>query len=456
LLIESCKSFHFIGIGGAGMSAIANVMLRLGYQVSGSDLHASETTVRLSEQGGMIFLGHDRKNLPQVDSVVVSSAIRKDNPELCEARDRGLPVFHRADVLAFLLNNRDGIAVAGSHGKTTTTSMIAFILDKAGIDPSVLIGGDLDAIGGNSKLGSSRWMVAEADESDGSFLKFRPLVGVVTNVENDHLDHYGSEEKIRQAFIEFLGLFRDGGVAVLGVDSPTVGELATMFNGRCITYAIDTDADYTAVNMRFDGMNSMFEVYREGKFIGEAVLGVPGRHNVQNALAAIAVAQFVGLSFDETVKHLSDFHGAKRRFQSKGRVKEIWVVDDYGHHPTEIRATLEAAKHVTKGRLVCLFQPHRFSRTQLLASEFGLAFLPADVVLITDVYAAGETPIPGVTGELIVREVERQSGKKVIYFSDSAVLEEEVLRILRPGDLLITMGAGNIYQTGERIVKALS
>lgn len=438
------------------MSAIAYVLLRLGYQVSGSDLHASETTVRLSEQGGMIFLGHDRENLPQVDSVVVSSAIRKDNPELCEARDRGLPVFHRADVLAFLLNNRDGIAVAGSHGKTTTTSMIAFILDKAGIDPSVLIGGDLDAIGGNSKLGSSRWMVAEADESDGSFLKFRPLVGVVTNVENDHLDHYGSEEKIRLAFIEFLGLFRDGGVAVLGVDSPTVKELATMFNGRCITYAIDKDADYTAGNIRFDGMNSMFEVYREEKFIGEAILGVPGRHNVQNALAAIAVAQFVGLSFDDTVKHLPDFHGAKRRFQSKGRVKDIWVVDDYGHHPTEIKATLEAAKHVAKGRLICLFQPHRFSRTQLLASEFGLAFLPADVVLITDVYAAGETPIPGVTGELIVREVERQSGKKVIYFSDSSVLEQEVLRILRPGDLLITMGAGNIYQTGERIVKALS
>lgn len=455
-MIETYKSFHFIGIGGAGMSAIANVLLRLGYRVSGSDLHASETTARLSTQGGMIFLGHDRAHLPQVDAVVVSSAIKKDNLELCEALERGIPVLHRADLLAFLLNNRDGIAVAGSHGKTTTTSMIAFILDKAGIDPSVLIGGDLDAIGGNSKLGGSRWLVAEADESDGTFLKFRPLVGVVTNVENDHLDHYGSESNIRLAFAEFLDFIRDGGTAVLGVDSSTVRELVKSYRGNAITYGIDNDAEFTAAQLRFDGLNSFFEVFRNGVRLGEVTLGVPGRHNVANALAALAVAHLVGLDFSSSVLHLPEFHGAKRRFQTKGQAGGIWVVDDYGHHPTEIRATLEAARQVTKGRLVCLFQPHRFTRTQLLAAEFGSAFFPADVVLITDVYAAGENPIPGVTGELIVREVQRQSGKTVQYFPDPALLEQEVMRLLRPGDLLITMGAGNIYQTGERIIHALS
>ena len=438
------------------MSAIAYVLLRLGYRVSGSDLLKTETTARLSEQGGLIFFGHDRNNLPSVDAVVVSSAIRKDNPELCAAQERGLPIFHRADVLAFLLNNKDGIAVAGSHGKTTTTAMIAYMLDKAGIDPSVLIGGDLDAIGGNSKLGSSRWLVAEADESDGSFLKFKPLVGIVTNVENDHLDHYGSEEKIQQAFVEFLNLIRDDGVAVLGVDSCSVDELAKDYKGRRITYALDKTADYTAANLHYEGMNSCFEVFKGGKPLGEVILGVPGRHNVQNALAAIAVTQIVGLDFKTAVKHLPDFHGAKRRFQTKGRVEGIWVVDDYGHHPTEIRATLEAAKLVTTGRLICLFQPHRYSRTQLLAKEFGLAFQPADVVLITDIYAAGETPIPGVTGELIVREIKQQSGKEVLYLPDPLAIDSTVLVLLKHGDLLITMGAGNIYQVGERVVKELS
>ncbi len=456
MLLDEIRSFHFIGVGGAGMSAIAYVLLKKGYRVSGSDLHASEATARLSNSGATIFLGHAAANLEGDGAVVLSSAIRPDNPELTEARRLGLPIFHRADVLAGLLNQCDGIAVAGSHGKTTTTSMIAYLLEKAGRDPNVLIGGDLDAIGGNAKVGNSSWLVAEADESDGSFLKFTPQIAVVTNIENDHMDHYGNEDEIRKAFVQFLNQVKPGGFAVLGLDSPVVKTVSAEINTPYITYALNGEADYTARGLSVRGTETAFEVWSRDERLGAMSIGVPGRHNVMNCLACIAVGMHLGIPFEQMAAIMPGFSGAKRRFQTKGKQRGIWVVDDYGHHPTEVLTTLHGAKSATSGRVVCVFQPHRFSRTQLLAREFGSAFSPADVLVLTDVYSAGEEPIEGVSGETILREVQRQTGQMVHYCPDVTALEECVFPLLRSGDLLITMGAGNIFLAGERIVERLT
>lgn len=455
MLLEETQSYHFIGVGGAGMSAIAYVLLKKGYRVSGSDLHASEATARLSNCGAVIFMGHAAANLYDVGAVVLSSAIRPDNPELIEARQRGLPIYHRADVLAALLNQCDGIAVAGSHGKTTTTSMIAYLLEKAGLDPNVLIGGDLEAIGGNAKVGESSYLVAEADESDGSFLKFTPQIAVVTNIENDHMDHYGNETEIRKAFVQFINQVKPGGFAVLGLDSPAVKMVVAKIKTPYISYALNGDAEYTARNIVTRGTETTFEVWRWGELQGTMSIGVPGRHNVMNCLACVAVGIYLGITFGQIASIMPGFGGAKRRFQTKGKESGIWVVDDYGHHPTEVLTTLHGAKAATTGRVVCVFQPHRFSRTQLLAHEFGTAFSPADVLVLTDIYSAGEDPIEGISGETIVREVQQQTGQLVYYCPDSAALEECILPLLRSGDLLITMGAGNIFQTGERIVERL-
>ena len=457
MLLDEFQSFHFIGVGGAGMSAIAYMLLKRGYRVSGSDLHASEATTRLSNSGAVIYMGHAAANLTEaVGAVVLSSAIRPDNPELVEARLLGLPVFHRADVLAGLLNQCDGIAVAGSHGKTTTTSMIAYLLEKAGLDPNVLIGGDLEAIGGNAKVGSSRCLVAEADESDGSFLKFTPLIAVVTNIENDHLDHYGNETEIRKAFVQFLNQVKPGGFAVLCMDSAAVSLVTPDVKTPFITYAINNEADYNARNLVTNGTETAFEVWRRGELLGKMSIGVPGRHNVMNSLACVAVGLHLGVTFDEIAAIMPGFGGAKRRFQTKGKARGVWVVDDYGHHPTEVLTTLHGAKSATPGRVVCVFQPHRFSRTQLLAQDFGAAFAPADVVVLTDIYSAGEEPIPGISGETILQEVQRQTGQVVHYCPDFTALEDCIFPLLRPGDLLITMGAGNIFQTGERIIERLT
>ena len=456
LLLDETQSFHFVGVGGAGMSAIAYMLLKKGYKVSGSDLHASEVTARLSNSGATIFLGHAAANLYDVGAIVLSSAIRPDNPELIEARRLGLPVYHRADILASLLNQCDGVAVAGSHGKTTTTSMIAYLLEKAGLDPNILIGGDLDAIGGNAKMGNSTWLVAEADESDGSFLKFTPHIAVVTNIENDHMDHYGNETEIRKAFVQFLNQVKPGGFAVLGIDSPAVKIVAADVQTPYITYALTGEADYCARNICTCGTETTFEVWRQNELLGKMAIGIPGRHNVMNCLACIAVGLHLGISFDQIAAIMPGFGGVKRRFQTKGKESGVWIVDDYGHHPTEILTTLHGAKSATAGRVVCVFQPHRYSRTQLLAREFGTAFAPADVLVLTDIYSAGEEPIPGISGETILREVQSQTGQTVHYCPDATALEECILPLLRSGDLMITMGAGNVFQTGERIVARLA
>nr|WP_092068209.1 UDP-N-acetylmuramate--L-alanine ligase [Dendrosporobacter quercicolus]NSL47000.1 UDP-N-acetylmuramate--L-alanine ligase [Dendrosporobacter quercicolus DSM 1736]SDL72090.1 UDP-N-acetylmuramate--L-alanine ligase [Dendrosporobacter quercicolus] len=456
-MLNNLKQIHFVGIGGAGMSAIAKVLLEKGYDISGSDLNKSETTDKLETMGARIFIGHSSKNLKDSDAVVVSTAIRQDNPEIIAAKDRGLPVFHRSDILAELMNASAGIAVAGAHGKTTTTSMVAIMLEKAGVDPTILIGGELDYLGGNAKLGRGKFLVAEADESDGSFLKFAPKIAIVTNIENDHMDFYGTMDNILHTFNQFLlKLSSTDGLAVLCFDNEYIREIASGLERPYISYGIDYPAEYTARNISTQGALTVFEVYRRENYLGTIRLNIPGRHNIANALAAIVVGENIGLDFAQIAEGLSLFNGAKRRFQTKGRINGVWVVDDYAHHPTEIATTLQAARQTQPKRLICVFQPHRYSRTKFLRREFGGAFTSADLLVLTDVYSAGETQIPGINGETIKEEVECQTGNKVVYIQDRNKIACYLSEIVEPGDLVMTMGAGNIYLVGEELVETLN
>jgi len=455
-VLHNINRLHFVGIGGAGMSAVAKVLLAKGFAVSGSDISKSETVERLRQLGAEIFLGHDAGNIRDAQVVVVSTAIAGHNPEILAAKERGIPVYHRADMVAALMGERRGIAVAGAHGKTTTTSMIALTLEKSGLDPTIIIGGDLDYLNGNAKLGRGQWLVAEADESDGSFRKLTPEVAVVTNIENDHLDYYGTIENILLAFADFLGkLPPDKGLAVLDFDNPPLRDIAARLDRTCVSYAIDTDADYTARDIINRGTATIYKACYRGRPLGLIELGVPGRHNIANSLAAVAVGLYAGLSFDQVAEGLAAFRGVKRRFQTKGRVGGIWVIDDYAHHPTEIAATLQAARDTNPKRLICVFQPHRYTRTKFLRQEFGGAFTRADLLILTDIYAAGEEPILGISGETLKEEVERQTGQRVTYIPDRAGVTRYLAQIVEPGDMVITMGAGNIYQAGEELVEKL-
>lgn len=455
-MLQDINRIHFIGIGGAGMSAIAKVLLAQGFTVTGSDISQSAAVARLSELGAKIFLGHDTGNIDGAQAVVVSTAIAGGNPEISAARSKGLPVFHRSDIVAELMRQRRGIAVAGAHGKTTTTSMIAVMLERAGLDPTIIIGGDIDYLNGNAKLGHGEFLVAEADESDGSFRKLMPRIAVVTNIENDHLDYYGTMENIRRAFVDFLGnLTADEGVAVLCFDNAEVRDVAAGLGRRVVSYAIDADADYQARGIAIRGTTTVYQVFRKGELLGSVEISVPGRHNVANSLAAVAVGLECGLSFEAIAEGLAAFHGVKRRFQTKGRVDGVWVVDDYAHHPTEIATTLKAARDTKPRRLVCVFQPHRYTRTKFLQAEFGGSFAQADLLVLTDIYSAGEPPIPGISGETIKDEVDRQTGQAVTYIPDKANVARYLAQIVEPGDLVMTMGAGNIYQAGEELVERL-
>lgn len=439
------------------MSAIATVLIEMGYAVSGSDAQKSAVTTKLEQAGAKVSIGHSYENVGDTQAVVVSTAIPETNPEVKAAQDKGIPVYHRADILAFLMSKRQGIAVAGAHGKTTTTSMVALMLEKAGMDPTIVIGGELESIGGSAKLGHGSYLVAEADESDGSFLKLSPQIAIVTNIENDHMDYYKTMDNILRTFNDFLHkLTPDTGLAVLCFDNAYVRDIAAKLERRYVSYALEHEADYTARDIRSDGPVSVFDVYYQGKLLGTARICVPGRHNVANALAAVAVGINAGLSFSQIVEGLGMFQGAKRRFQSKGRVNGIWVVDDYAHHPTEIATTLMGARQTEPKRLICVFQPHRYTRTHFLRQEFGSAFTPADLLVLTDVYSAGEQPIPGVSGETIKAEVERQTNQRVTYIPDKDKIARYLGEIVEPGDLVMTMGAGNIYKTGEELVEILT
>lgn len=446
---------HFIGIGGAGMSAIARVLQDMGgYQVTGSDLAPSEAVARLEDLGARIHFGHSSENIGAADVVVFSSAIKPTNPELVEARNRGIPTITRGEMLSRLVNERKGVAVAGTHGKTTTTSMISVICQEGGLDPTVLIGGELGDIGGNAKLGSGDVLVAESDESDGSFLKLNPFLAVVTNVEPDHLEYWGTLDRIIGGFSTFIGQVKPGGKAIVCLDDPGVKKAVRDSGTPLITYGLNTEADYTANNIKNLGPGSRFSVIRRGFRLGEIELRVPGVHNVSNALAAVAAGVELGVSFDAIGEALGRFHGAQRRFQTLGIDQGIWVVDDYGHHPTEVKATLRAARASTSGRVICLFQPHRFTRTKFLAEEFGGAFRDADEVLLAEVYSAGEEPIPGVSAQLIADAIHRTEGREVRVIPDRDSMVREALNLARPGDLILTMGAGDIYKTGLALVQS--
>ena len=433
--LNTVQRVHFIGIAGAGMRAIANIFIEKGFTVSGSDLRVSPTTDRFEKMGARICIGQRPENLRDAQVVVISSAIRENNPELQEARRRDIPVIHRSDALVHIMSWGKSIAVAGAHGKTTTSSMLGQVFYESGTDPTLVIGGEVDYLHCNSILGKGDYVIAEADESDGSFLKEHPYIAVITNIDADHMDHYGSLENIIKAFGQFIGQIHPEGFAVLCFENDKIRSLANTLNRRYINGRLH------------------YEVWHDGKELGTINLNVPGRHNVLNSLATTAVALRCGIPFDKIAHALSHFHGAKRRFQTKGVVDDVWVVDDYAHHPTEINATLTAARDMGTHRVVCLFQPHRYTRTQLLLNKFGGAFTGADKLIVTDVYSAGEDPIPGVTGRLIADKVRETTGQDVTYIADKNELVPYLLKNARPKDLVITMGAGDIYTIGERYIE---
>lgn len=441
---------HFVGIGGIGMSGIAEVLLNLGYEVSGSDLRLNDTTERLARLGGLIFQGHRPEHVAAASVVVTSSAVKDDNLEVRRALERRVPVIPRAEMLAELMRMKYGIAVAGTHGKTTTTSMLATTLHAAGIDPTAVIGGQLNAFESNAKLGQGRFMVAEADESDGSFMHLAPSIAIVTNIDNDHLDHYGSMEAIRQTFVDFLQKIPFYGLAVVCADDPQVSRILPQLNKRLCRYGFSADADLRACQLRTSGQGCCFEVWQKDQYLGEVALQVPGRHNVLNALATIAVALELGVGFPETAAALAAFQGVQRRFQRYYSGPEGVVVDDYAHHPREIEATLEAARSSAgKQRLTAVFQPHRYSRTALLFDEFVHAFKEADMVCVVDIYAAGEDPRPGVTSSKLVQAMRQAGYNNVCYIPDKNSVPPWLEHYQQRGDWILTLGAGDIWQLAQ-------
>jgi UDP-N-acetylmuramate--alanine ligase len=450
------EKIHFVGIGGVGMSGIAEVLLNLGYKVSGSDLRGSDTTERLAALGGEIHIGHAAENLSNVDVVVTSTAVQEDNPEVMAAKAAMIPVIPRAEMLAELMRMKFGIAIAGTHGKTTTTSMVATILSHAGIDPTIVIGGKLNTLGSNAKLGQGKFLVAEADESDGSFLKLSPTIAVVTNIDADHLDFYSGIEEIKDTFVDFINKIPFYGMAVLCLDDLNVGEIIPRVKKRFVTYGLSSQADIRATHVKLCGFETSFIAHYKGYRMGEVAFRMPGAHNVLNALACIAVAMELDVPFEQIREGFATFGGVGRRFQVKGEVDDIMIVDDYGHHPVEIRATLSAAKSGWPDRrLVVAFQPHRYTRTKELFDAFVTCFYDADLLVLTDIYAASEQPIPGITAEILATEIRKHGQKDVSYVEDRTQLPEHLAAIIRPGDIVLTLGAGNIWQAGEELLKVL-
>jgi len=448
---------HFIGIGGYGMSAIARVMLEMGYRVSGSDVAAQELTDKLAAKGAEIHIGHDPRHIQGADLVVYSTALPVDNVERQAAEKLNIPTLHRSQMLARLLNEKSGIAVAGAHGKTTTSSMIALVMEMCGLEPTFVIGGEIVNIGTNAKAGKGDFVVAEADESDGSFLEYRPAIAVVTNIEADHLENYGGDfGRLKAAYVEFLRNVRSDGVAVVCADDENVRSVLPQVSGlQTITYGIETEADFTAHNIRLGDRCVTFTVNRGPERLGDISLSVPGRHNVYNALASVIVCLKAGLRFDDIARAIQAFRGAKRRFHVLGEVKGILVVDDYAHHPTEIQATIEAAKATGK-RIIAVFQPQRYSRTYFLLDAFSRAFKDADEVIITDIYSpAGEKRIEGVTSQKLAELIASNSNPNVTYIPSKEDVLAQLAERIAPGDLVLTMGAGDIWKTADGLARLL-
>ena len=443
------KAIHFVGIGGIGMSGIAEVLANLGFQVSGSDQKASATTERLKGMGIRVVEDHDERNIEGAQVVVISSAVRQDNPEVVAAHQAKIPVIPRGEMLAELMRLKQGIAIAGSHGKTTTTSMVAQLLFHGGLDPTIVIGGRLGILGSNAKLGKGECLVAEADESDGSFLMLSPTLAVITNIDREHLDHYKDLAEIQDAFVTFANKIPFYGSVFLCIDDANTAAILPRLKRPVRTYGTSRQAELQATDIRQDGFRTRFRVSAAGEDLGEFELGVPGHHMVLNALAALGVARELGVGVESIRESFKEFTGAERRFTKKGEKDGVLVVDDYGHHPTEIAATLAGArKGFPDRRIVVAFQPHRYSRTEALLEEFGRAFFEADAVVVTDIYAAGEAPIEGITGETVVESL-RSHGQKEVHFVPRIEDLPEILRdFTRPGDLLITFGAGSITNVG--------
>ncbi len=448
------RTIHFIGIGGIGMSGIAEVLLNLGYVVTGSDLRESEITRRLTDLGGTIAFGHSPDNIGTADVVVTSTAVRPDNPEVLEAQRRLIPVIPRAEMLAELMRMKYGIAVAGTHGKTTTTSMVATVLSHAGLDPTAVIGGRLDLLGSNAKLGQGKFLVAEADESDGSFLKLSPTIAIVTNIDLDHLDYYHDLEEIKATFVDFINKVPFYGAAVLCLDDPNIQSIIPLVKKRFISYGLAAQADFHATEIEHLGGTTAMTVHCRGEQLGRLSFRMPGRHNVLNALAAIAVARELEIPFPAIAEGFRDFGGVGRRFQIRYDA-EVMVVDDYGHHPVEIKATLAAARSGWDRRVVAVFQPHRYTRTQALFEDFLTAFYQADLLVVMDIYPAGEEPIPGVDAAALAAGAAGHGHKDARYIPEREAVVAHLLETVHPGDIVITLGAGNVWQVGADLTERL-
>jgi UDP-N-acetylmuramate--alanine ligase len=457
-MFRHVKNIHFIGIGGIGMSGIAEVLCNLDFSISGSDVKKSKNTDRLEKAGATIYEGHKAENVGAAQVVVYSSAVKEDNPEIIVARQKGIPIIPRAEMLAELMTLKPySVAVAGTHGKTTTTSMVATVLGYAGVDPTTVVGGVVEMLGSNARLGDSDWFVTEADESDRSFLMLNPTLAVVTNIDKEHMESYKGMDDVVQCFTDFVNKVPFYGADIICLDDPNVQLIIPRIKRRRVTYGMTAQADISAHNIKYnDAFGSTFTVLRGTEILGEINLPVPGLHNVYNALAATAVALELEIPFEKISAAFAGFRNANRRFQFKGEARGVTVVDDYGHHPTEILATLSAAKNGSGGRrTVVVFQPHRFTRTQELMNEFALSFNNADLLFVTDIYAASELPIENVTAEVLTDNIKKYGHKNASYIGEIETAADQVIEHLQSGDLVITLGAGNITRLSDEILEKL-
>lgn len=457
--IGDSEKIHLVGIGGAGMSAIATVLLEMGYEVEGSDIKESQNIRRLRKTGAVVGIGHRAENLSDPAVVVKSAAIKDGNPELLEAEKRDIQVITRAQMLAAIMYTRKGIAVAGTHGKTTTTSLIAQMLISSGANPSFLIGGELNEIGGNAHYGEGEYLVAEADESDGSLLYLRPRHAVLTNIDGDHLDYFESVQNTADIFLKFLKLLPEEGFAVVCGDDGLARQVGTEYRnggGLVFFYGRSDENDYRFSDEFISGSGTEYTARHSGEILGRVTLGIPGLYNAYNSLAALAVGHRLGMPMDLVLRGLGSFQGVRRRYEKVGSHRGIMVIDDYAHHPTEVAAVLDLAGTVAPGRVVAVFQPHRYSRTRLLAKQFGESFEGADLVFVTDVYGAGEDPEPGITGKLVVEGIsDRHPEKEIFYVPGRAELARAVSATLKKGDTVVTVGAGDITRCGTEILNLL-
>lgn len=445
------KKIHFVGIGGIGMSGIAEVLINMGYEVSGSDLKRTKVVERLEKLGADIKIGHSGKNISNSDVVVYSSAIKNDNPEIVSASAANIPLIPRAEMLAELMRLKLGIAVVGSHGKTTTTSMVASVLSHGNLDPTIVVGGRVKSLDSNAHLGTGKFMVVEADESDGSFDKLSPVISVLTNIDEEHLDHYKTMDALEDAFLSFLNKVPFYGLAVMCTDCERTRKIAEKFNKKFITYGLNSKADLRAENIEVKGFTTTFDVYFKNYLLGKIELNTPGKHNAQNALASIAVGMEVGLSFEVIKQGLKEFKGIERRLQIKSNRNGILIIDDYGHHPKEIETTLESIRLGFSKYPILIFQPHRYSRTNLLYREFVDVLKKIDSLYILDIYPAGEKPIRNINSKKLVEDINRAGNKKAMYVEDTDELINNLKNSLAEGDIVLTTGAGNVWEYGEQL-----